>query len=427
MKKDNQFFWYFPFYFITFLTIYVIIKFTISLIFRASFEPDVIFRLTPFFAISGFEELQLLFINMIILIFSAYFHINDTRKNLYYSLIPTILFIAGIGLSIASSDLSLSQFLNYLLFGCFILVALVDHRRLLTGHELLIYRAITRPVEEPKKSIVLPDIRPQITRAKTVVQAKQQPKLLIKKPKPYKVIKKPNKLFKPVLLKIGHLLYSGLNKISAKVKSKLYSRLKKPNKAVAIEENKIPSIHDLSAISDFEEYRSLLKEFGKKSPNLEQIDKFIDNYSAKYEAYVAAFYNREKNYNKDKQPASDIKEIETKDSDAIVRRGVLKKVDPKFSKMLGYTLKDMLEKDLINFVDPESTEQLKKHIIKRLRGIEKSSFETTFLTKNKKKISLKASTTPVTYDGEKADIIKFNKIENKLKIKGNKKIGIVGA
>jgi PAS domain S-box-containing protein len=423
MKKDNQFFWYFPFYFITFLTIYVIIKFTISLIFRASFEPNVIFQLTPFFAISGLEELQILFINMIILIFSAYFHINDTRKNLYYSLIPTALFIAGIALSIASSDLSLSQFLHYLLFGCFILVALVDHRRLLTGHELLIYRAITRPVEEPRKSIVLPDIRPQITRAKPGLQAKQQPRLLIKKPKPYKVIKKPNKLFKPILLKIGQLLYSGLNKLSAKV----VSSLKKPNRAVAIEENKILSTHDLSAISDFEEYRSLLKEFGKKSPNLEQIDKFIDNYSAKYEAYVAAFYNREKNYNNDKQPASDTKEVETKDSDAIIRRGVLKKVDPKFSKMLGYALKDMLEKDLINFVDPESTEQLKKHIIKRLRGIEKSSFETTFLTKNKKKISLKASTTPITYDGEKADIIKFDKIENKLKIKGNKKIGIVGA
>jgi PAS domain S-box-containing protein len=423
MKKDNQFFWYFPFYFITFLTIYVIIKFTISLIFRASFEPIVIFQLTPFFAISGLEELQLLFINMIILIFSDYFHINDTRKNLYYSLIPTILFIAGIALSIASSDLSLSQFLHYLLFGCFILVALVDHRRLLTGHELLIYRAITRPVEQPKKSIVLPDIRPQITKAEPILKAKKQPKLLVKKPKPYKVVKKPSRLFKPILLKIGNLLYSGLNKLSAKV----ISRLKKPNNAVAIEKNKIQSIQDLSAISDFEEYRSLLKEFGKKSPNLKQIDKFIDDYSAKYEAYVAAFYNREKNYNKIKQPASHTKEVETKDSDAIIRRGVLKKVDPKFSKMLGYNLKDMLEKDLIKFVDPESTEQLKKHIIKRLRGIEKSSFETTFLTKNKKKISLKASTAPVTIDGEKADIIKFNKIENKLKIKVNKKIGIVGA
>ncbi|MBN2603427.1 MAG: PAS domain S-box protein [Candidatus Thermoplasmatota archaeon] len=427
MKKDSQFFWYFPFYFITFLTIYVIIKFTISLIFRASFEPDVIFQLTPFFAFSGLEELQILFINMVVLVFSSYLHINDTRKNIYYSFIPTTLFIAGIGLSIASSELSLSQFLNYLIFGCFILVALVDHRRLLTGHELLIYRAITRPIEEPKKSIVLPDIRSQITTAEPLLQAKLQPKILIKKSKPYKMVRKPSKLIKPILLKISHSIFLSLNKLSNKVKSKVLPRLKKTIAAVLSEENKIPSSYDLSARFDFEEYRSLIKEFGKKSANLEQIDEFIDNYSAKYEAYVAAFYNREGNYKQDGQPQLDTTNVDIKESDAIIRRGVFKNIDPNFSKILGYSLKDMLEKELINFVDPESTEQLKKHIIKRLRGIDKSSFETTFLTKNKKKISMKASTAPITYDGEKADIIKFEKIENKLKIKRNKKIGIVGA
>jgi len=427
MKKDSQFFWYFPFYFITFLTIYVVIKFSISLIFRASFEPIVIFQITPFFAVSGLDELQLLFINMIMLVFASYFHINDTRKNLYYSFITTILFIAGIGLSIASTELSLSQFLHYLLFGCFILVALVDHRRLLTGHELLIYRAFTHPLEEPKKSIILPDIRGQITKAKPIAQAKQQPKILIKKPKPYKMVKKPTKNLKPILLKLSRLILSNLNKINTKIKAKVFPRSKTVTDTGIIDKNKILPSYDLNAKFDFEQYRSLLKELGKKSPNLERIESFINNYPAKYQAYVADFYKKGENYKQDKNPQINSNTVDLKDSAAIIRRGVLKEINPSFSKMLGYSSKDMLEKDLINFVDPEGTEQLKKHIIKRLRGNEKSSFETNFLTKNKKKISLKASTSPITYAGEKADIIRFEKIENKLKTKGNKKIGIVGA
>jgi len=137
MDQHNIVIWNIPFYFFIFLGFFLALKFVFIFFFRAAFEPRFIFELTPFYLLSGVNNLQLIFLSLIVVTSNMYFHINLTRKNLYRSFIPTSCMLTGLGLGITTKAISISNLSQYLIFGLLLFILIIDHRRTLIFPETL--------------------------------------------------------------------------------------------------------------------------------------------------------------------------------------------------------------------------------------------------------------------------------------------------
>jgi len=165
-KHNNSVLWMIPLYFFIFLCLFISFKFIFIFFFRAAFEPRFIFELTPFYILLGVNNLQLLFLSLIVVFYDTYLHIKATRKNLKYSFIPTSIMLCGLGLAITTKEISVSNLPYYLLFGLLLSVILIDHRRTLIYPETL-------PSAEPVKPEPLP------SRGRIPFFARPKPKLSI--------------------------------------------------------------------------------------------------------------------------------------------------------------------------------------------------------------------------------------------------------
>jgi hypothetical protein len=126
---------------------------------RSAFEPKFIFELTPAFIFKGFNNLQLLFLSLVVVAYDAFLHIKGGRKNLIYSFIPTFIMLGGIGVGISTKELSISNFPYYILFGLLLLVVVVDHKHTLKVPE--VSKEPTLP-HEPVREEVLRFGKPKI-------------------------------------------------------------------------------------------------------------------------------------------------------------------------------------------------------------------------------------------------------------------------
>jgi hypothetical protein len=137
LEKQNNIFWNLTFIFFIFFSIFIIFKFIFIFFFRAAFEPDFIFELTPFFLFLGVNNLQLLFLSLAVVLSDTYFHMRPTRKNILYSFIPTLMMVSGLGVGITTKDISADYLPSYLLFGFLLFVVIIDQRRTLMHPETL--------------------------------------------------------------------------------------------------------------------------------------------------------------------------------------------------------------------------------------------------------------------------------------------------
>ena len=99
---------------------------------------------------------------------------------------------------------------------------------------------------------------------------------------------------------------------------------------------------------------------------------------------------------------------------AIIQRGILKQINQPFADLLGYNTNDIEHKCLFNLIVHEGFNDIKNHYLKRLKGIDSSSYETIFLTKENVKVAVEVSFIPTTFNGEKAEILVFKKINKKI-------------
>jgi len=104
-----------------------------------------------------------------------------------------------------------------------------------------------------------------------------------------------------------------------------------------------------------------------------------------------------------------------KDCAAVIQRGILKQVNSSFAELLGYTVNDVVEKSIFDFIVPEGFSTLENYYFKRLKGEEIASFKTVFFTKYNTKLTVKVSTKPTNFNGEKAEVAIFKKINEKQK------------
>jgi hypothetical protein len=135
MKKLTSRSWLFPCCLFIFFSIYLLVKFVFIFFFRAAFEPKVIFELTPFYLLSGLSNVQLGLLSLLIILTDMYLHLRSGKRNLLFSFLPTSVMLSSLGFTIMFSPMDIAYVYHYSLFGCLLIVVLIDYQYVLKGVE----------------------------------------------------------------------------------------------------------------------------------------------------------------------------------------------------------------------------------------------------------------------------------------------------
>ena len=351
------------------------VKFIFIFFFRTGFEPGFMFDLTPYYLLTGVNNLHLLFLSLIIITFNVYFHINVNKRNLLFSFLPTGIMLAGLGIRIASGEMVISNFLHYLVFGCLLIITLIDNK-----HILMLPDTIVAPKKEPEGT------KP-VTGKPAIAGAEPQATQVLDVGKPVRIegIDEILALHKQTLIDLRAMLNDDLQR-AQKIMGELESKSRKiDHLAEEIEERRKNLV---------EEERLFRRRY---------ISSLSEN------IYVKPIKSDE-GLPFDVRTRDEIRKPPTMLDDymgcaAIVKRGILKQVNRPFVELLGYDTKTILDKCLLDFVAPEGLPGVEGYYLNRLKSEVVTTYETVLVTSDNKKIRVKITMKPTIYDGEKADMI----------------------
>jgi len=421
MKKVSSILWFFPFCFFVFFSIFISIKFVFIFFFRAAYEPAFMFELTPFHILSGLNNLQLLFLSLIFIIFNTYLHVKATRRNLMYSFLPTAIMLGGLGFAITTKELAISNLFHYLVFGCLLFVILIDHKNILTSPDFLF---------SPKKELM----ESKISGKKPVIGLPQPQVASLS------IAHKCPRLSFPDISSFFSLI-KNVKRTNGECTEK--GKSETPNKPKNVGSNadknlstkrEIPSEIKGMSVGNFEGTHTRLKEIERKVKKLSKLEEEIEKRrrnlvekeksfreqlvsSTHRESYRSLFTGTS-----DKTIYSDEKDKEGKEyckildeiseCAAIIQRGTLKQINSSFAELIGYKIEEIVERSLLDFVVPEGLTGIKKHHLDKLRGASRSSYETVFLTKENNKVTVEISTKLTSFNGKKAEFSVFKKVKD---------------
>ncbi len=421
MKKISSILWFFPFCFFVFFSIFISIKFVFIFFFRAAYEPTFMFELTPFYILSGLNNLQLLFLSLIFIIFNTYLHVKATRRNLMYSFLPTAIMLGGLGFAITTKELAISNLFHYLVFGCLLFVILIDHKNILIYPDVLI---------SSKKELV----ESKISGKKPVI-ALPQPQVA-----PLSIVHKRPRLSLPVISSLFSLIKNVKRTNGERTKK---GKSETPNKPKIIGSNADKNLSTKKEMTsklrnvprdNLEGAHTRLEEIERKVKKLskleEEIEKRRSNLVEKEKSFREQLvsstrresYRSLSTWTSDKTIYSDENNKEGEEyckildeiseCAAIVQRGTLKQINSYFAELIGYKIEEIVDRSLLDFVVPEGLAGIKKHHLDKLRGASRSSYETVFLTKENNKVTVEISTKLTSFNGKEAEFSVFKKVKD---------------
>ena len=382
MKKFSLILWYFPLCFFIFLTIFVFVKFILIFFFNAAFEPEFMFYLTPYYLLSGVNNLHLLLLSLIVLFFGTYLHVKISKKSLYLSFIPSAIILVGLGYKIAFADVHVEFILNYFIFGLMLFTILTDHNHALNFPE------IAECVEKEKRTRDIGKHIPFITQAKPEEEIKPQMiQVPVAQAPPYGIsANEIFNLYKETLFDLRAVLKEDIRR-SQEIMDDLEYRRKKMDRTE--EESKV-KLKNLS-----------------KCPYSSQHEELVNDKILKYKC----------------EPKMDIKKYEDlvnfdkiMGSATIVKRGIIKKVNRQFVELIGFDSEFLLEKSMFDFIAPESLFNIENYYLNRLKGSKENTYRTAFLTSDERKIDVEIIIKPTIYEHNIADIMIIRNIKGSDKI-----------
>ena len=386
MKKVNYILWYFPPCFFLFLAIFMTIKFIFIFFFRAAYEPEFMFDLTPYYMLSGVNNLDTLLLSLIVIWFNVFFHININKKNLLFSLIPTVIMLAGLGLKIASVEMVFSNFFHYIVFGCLLVIVLIDHKHILMLPDILVFpkkelRLTETKLDKPAVAMVGPQVAQVPVTGRTPLTEGIDEILKLHK----NTLSDLRTLIKDDI-KRAELVMEELERKAKKI-DRLGEEIEERRK-ILVQEERLFRRRFISSLEKGSDYKPIKIDNGLNF-NVERGDKTNDQPTILDDFIGYAF---------------------------IMKRGILKQINQGFIELLGYDTKDVfLDKSLLNFIAPEGLSGIEGYYLNRLKGEVVSTYETVLLTKDNNKLPVEISIKPIIFNGEKAEfaIVKIIKKEDK--------------
>jgi len=380
MKKLTSRSWLFPNCLFIFFSIYLLVKFVFIFFFRAAFEPKFIFELTPFYLLSGLSNVQLGLLSLMVILADMYLHLRSGKRNLLLSFLPTSVMLSSLGYTIMFSPMDIAYVFHYGLFGCLILVVLIDYKYVLTGVD-----------------------------ARTVLRKKG--------PVAIKVMEK-----EPTTVRAKSLFTKNV-KINQQHQGPLYSE----------------STVELKKVSDtiLQKMKTMLEDLERKTVRIEKLENDIEERRKNLVNQENMFTDRVIPYFESKEkiqiyeknlvrniPADDkifMKEKmedrliidDTNEFVAVVQRGIFKQISNSFADFLGYESTELLQKSFFVFIAPHGYEDARRYYLNRLKGVTSNSFRTVLLTKEHTELLVEITVTPTIYKGDAAEFLSVKEVKDK--------------
>jgi len=380
MKKLTSCSWLFPNCLFIFFSIYLLVKFVFIFFFRAAFEPKFIFEFTPFYLLSGLSNVQLGLLSLMIILVDMYLHLRSGKRNLLLSFLPTSVMLSSVGYTIMFSPMDIGYVYHYSLFGCLLLVVLIDYQYVLKGVE-------TPTMHRKKEPIAM--------------------KIMEKGPA---TVKAKSLFAKNATVNQLHLL---------------------PLVAASTVESKELSDNILQKM------QTLLEDFERNTVRIEKLENDIEerrrnlvNQEKIFSDCVIPYFELKEKIQMDEKnlvrniPADDkifMKEkmenrLVIDDSNefvAVVQRGIFKQISNSFADFLGYENNELLQKSFFVFIAPHGYEDARRYYLNRLKGVTSNSFRTVLLAKEHTELLVEITVTPTIYKGDAAEFLSVKEVKNK--------------
>lgn len=380
MKKYSRRSWLFPCCLFIFFSIYLLVKFVFIFFFRAAFEPKFIFELTPFYLLSGLSNVQLGLLSLMIILADMYLHLRSGKRNLLLSFLPTSVMLSSLGFTIMFSPMDIAYVYHYGLFGCLLLVVLIDYQYVLKG------------VETP-----------------TMLRKKE--------PVAMKIMEK-----EPASVRVKSLFAKNAN-VNQQPQTSLLSE----------------STVELKKVSDtiLQKMQTMLEDLERKTVRIEKLENDIEerrrnliNQEKMFTDRVIPYFESKEKIQIDEKnlvrniPADDkifMKEKmedrliidDTNEVVAVVQRGIFKQISNSFADFLGYESNELLQKSFFVFIAPHGFEDARKYYLNRLKGVTSNSFRTVLFTKEHTELLVEITVTPTIYKGGAAEFLSVKEVKNK--------------
>jgi PAS domain S-box-containing protein len=346
--------------------------------FRAAFEPKFIFELTPFYLLSGLSNVQLGLLSLMIILADMYLHLRSGKRNLLLSFLPTSAMLSSVGYIIMFNPMDISYVFHYVLFGCLLLVVLIDYQYILKG------------VETP-----------------TMLRKKE-----------------------PIAMKITEKEPASVRVTSLFAKNARFNQQQVPPAVV--------SSFELKEVADtfLKKMQTTLEELDRKTVRIEKLENdfeeqrrnMVNQEKMIADRVISYLESKEKIYFDEKNlvrniPADNkifMKEKmqnrliidETNDVVAVVQRGIFKEISNSFADFLGYAQIELLQKSFFVFITPHGFEDARKYYLNRLKGVTSNSFRTVLLTKEHTEVLVEITVTPTIYKGDQAEFLSVKEVKN---------------
>jgi PAS domain S-box-containing protein len=375
MKNLRKQSWLFSNCLFIFFSLYLFVKFIFIFFFSASYDPKFMFDFTPCYLLSGVNNLQLLVLTLVVMFSDLFLHLQSARRQLLLSFIPTAIMLSGIGISIMTNQMDLAFAYHYAIFGCLLLVVLIDYNFVLTGED---YPTGLRKKEQKRKAI-----------------------------KSYGT---------PLLLKKSDVTSQYLTRVHPATTNELKELTdgfaQKMEVVLENLERKTERIEALEHAIEVGQKQLIDHEkvfTDRILYNLETLEK-IPSRAATLEQNISAG-NKRYDDKKIQHPSID---NETNGFQVILKRGIIKEISSPFAEFLGYRQSDLLEKNFFIFVSPRSLEDARKFFIDRLKGASLNLFQTSLLSKGQQEATVNITVTPTLYHGETAELLHIFVLQNNL-------------
>jgi PAS domain S-box-containing protein len=379
MKKYNRSSWLFPCCFFIFFSIYLLVKFIFIFFFRASFEPRFIFELTPFYLLSGLSNVQLGLLSLMIIAFDMYLHLRSGKRNLLLSFLPTSVMLSSLGFTIMFSPMDIAYVYHYGMFGCLLLVVLIDYQYVLKGVETQVRIRKKEPVAIKGKENKHAPVRVKSLFAKNA-KIYQQPPVPFVAPNSVEL----KGLSDNILQKMQTML-EDLERKTARIE-KLENDIEEQRRNLVNQEKMFTT----RAIPYFEPKEKIQIDGKNLSRNIPADDKI---------------FMKEKI--EDRLIVDDTNEFV-----AVVQRGIFKQISNTFAGFLGYENTDLLQKSFFVFIAPHGFENARKYYLNRLKGVTSNSFRTVLLTKEHTELLVEITVTPTIYKGDAAEFLSVKEVKD---------------
>jgi PAS domain S-box-containing protein len=311
------------------------------------------------------------------MLIDMYLHLRSGKRQLLLSFLPTIAMTSSIGFSIMVSPMDLSYIIHFLLFGCLLLIVLIDYQYVLKGIEAPMVTRKKVPI-----SVSVFENEPAIQR-KSHLRAKNAH--LIRQPPLPNTMESTLELKKisDALLQKMQVMLIDLENNNVRIK-KLEHDLDERQKNLDLHEKKFAD----QAISYLESLEKI--PFNEKT--------VVKTLPMKEKIYV-------------NEPIQNHLVIDEKNEIvAVVQRGIFKEVSNSFVDFLGYDRIELLQKNFFVFIAPQGFENARKYYLNRLKGVISNSFKTVLLSKTHRELFVEITVTPTIYNGDSAEFLSVSKV-----------------